>query len=58
MAASRRGSFDPRQRRGWRGLPEEVEPRVPLTGKGGVGHPRGPEVGLFGGQRPLFSPNF
>lgn len=56
MAASRRGSFVPRQRRGWRGLPEEVEPRVPLTGKGGVGHPRGPEVGLFGGQRPLFFP--
>ncbi|KAM7244648.1 hypothetical protein CapIbe_005256 [Capra ibex] len=24
-----------RQRLGWRGLPEEVEPRVPLTGKGG-----------------------
>lgn len=54
MAASRRGSFVPRQRRVG-GLPEEVEPRVPLTGKG-AGHPRGPEVGLFGGTETSFFP--
>lgn len=31
MAASRRGSFVPGQRLGWRGLPGEVGPRVALT---------------------------
>lgn len=31
MAASRRGSFVPGQRCGWRGLPGEVELRVALT---------------------------
>jgi hypothetical protein len=35
MAASRRESFVPGQRCGWRGLPQEVEPRVPLAIKGG-----------------------
>ena len=55
MAASRRGSFVPRQRRGWRGLPEEVEPRVPLTGKGGWTSQR-PEGGFVWGTETSFSP--
>lgn len=53
MAASRRGSFVPRQRHGWRGLPEEVEPRVPLTAKGGRTS-RGPEGGFVGGTETSF----
>lgn len=35
MAASRLRSFVPGQRCGWRGLPQGVEPRVPLLARGG-----------------------
>ena len=58
MAASRRGAFVPRQRRGWRGLPEEVEPRVPLTGKGGGGGwtSQGPGGGFVWGTETSFFP--
>ena len=55
MAASRRGSFVPRQRLGWRGLPEEAEPRVPLTGKGGWTS-QGPGGGFVWGTETSFFP--
>lgn len=54
MAASRPGSFVPRQRHGWRGLPGEVEPRVPLTGVGGWLYP-GTKGGFVWGTETPFS---
>lgn len=54
MAASRRGSFVPGQRLGWRGLPREVELRVPLN-REGCETSRGAKDGfVWGTETPFF----
>lgn len=54
MAASRRGSFVPGQRGGWRGLPGEVEPRVPLVSEGGWTSPGSKGEFVWGTQTVVF----